>query len=117
VKARRQKRIRTPPRDDVTPDELAKHVEQLHGVPARFVEAVEVKETHEGAIVWEGAVKVFDLAGHALAKQAYAWSYPTTATKRRFIAVLAVPPIDSPRKAVQAAILADVRNATKAREN
>jgi len=38
-------------------------VVHLHGVPARFVEAVEVDERFNGAIVWQGAVKVFDVTG------------------------------------------------------
>jgi hypothetical protein len=45
--------------DDVSIDELREAVEHLHGVPARFVEAVEVDERFNGAIVWQGAVKVF----------------------------------------------------------
>ncbi len=49
--------------DDVSIDELQKAVEHMHGVPARFVEAVEVDERFNGEIVWQGAVKVFALAG------------------------------------------------------
>jgi hypothetical protein len=43
--------IPAPIDDDMPPNELAGHVERLHGVPARFVEAVEVKETHDGRLV------------------------------------------------------------------
>ncbi len=81
----------------------------MHGVPARFVEAVEVKEMHEGQTVWEGAVKVFDLVGHPKAKRAYAWSHPTEGGKRKFIAVLGLPPVDGPTMAVRASILATVK--------
>jgi hypothetical protein len=42
--ATRTKRRKRPPADDLSPAELAKHVEAMHGVPARFIEAVEVKE-------------------------------------------------------------------------
>jgi hypothetical protein len=83
--------------DDVSIEELQKAVEHMHGVPARFVEAVEVDERHEGKPVWQGAVKVFELTGHPSgAKRAYAWSYATTGTKRRFIAILGVSPWTAP---------------------
>ena len=96
--------------DDVSPEELARHVQVMHGVPARFVEAVEVHETHEGRTVWEGAVKVFALTGHPSgATRAYAWSYPTDGGKRRFHAVLGLPPVDGPVMAVRTAVLAEYR--------
>jgi hypothetical protein len=111
--ARRGKKKRAPA-DDVSPAELAKHVEAMHGVPARFVEAVEVKETHEGRTVWEGAVKVYELAGHPSgATRVYAWSYATEGGKRRFIAVLGLPPVESPAMAVRTAVLAQVREAQR----
>ena len=94
--------------DDVSIAELQKAVEHMHGVPARFVESVEVDERHEGKRVWQGAVKVFALTGHPSgAKLAYAWSHVTTGTKRRFMAVLGLPPVDVPVMAVRASILAD----------
>ncbi len=61
----------------------------MHGVPARFVEVVEVDERFNGEIVWQGAVKVFALTGHPSgATRAYAWSYRTEGTRRKFKAVL-----------------------------
>ncbi len=93
--------------DDVSTEELAKHVGHMHKCRARFVEAVEVKETTaEGGVVWEGAVKVFDLSGHPKARRAYGWSYPTEEGRRRFVAVLGLPPVDGPVMAVRAHILA-----------
>jgi hypothetical protein len=100
------------PGDDMAPEELARHVERLHGTPARFVEAVEVKEAHEGRVVWEGAVKVLDLVGHPKAKRAYAWSHPTEGGKRRVMAVLGVSPVDDAATAVRAVILAHVQRAS-----
>jgi hypothetical protein len=50
--------------NDVSIEELQKAVEHMHGVPARFVESVEVDERHEGKPVRSGAVKFFDLVGH-----------------------------------------------------
>lgn len=94
--------------DDVSIDELREAVEHMHGVPATFVEAVEVDERFQGAIVWQGTVKVFALAGHPSgATRAYAWSHRTEGTRRKFKAVLGVPPVDSAVMAVRASILAD----------
>jgi hypothetical protein len=115
VKARREKKPRAP-NDDISPAELAMHVERLHRVPAKYLESVEVKETHEGATVWEGAVKVFALTGHPSgATRAYAWSYPTEGGKRRVMAILGVSPVDDAATAVRAAILAQVREAERAK--
>jgi hypothetical protein len=67
-----------------------------------------VREVFEGKTAWKGVVHVFDLAGHPTATRAYAWSSPTEgSTKRRFFAVLHQPPVDSPRAAVRAAIVAE----------
>lgn len=64
----------------------------------------------EGATVWEGVVHVFDLEGHPKATRAYAWSSPIEgSTKRRFFAVLGIPPIMSPLDAVRAAIVQESR--------
>lgn len=92
------------------------HVERLHRVPAKYLETVEVKETHEGRTVWEGAVKVFALTRHPSgATKAYAWSYPTDSGKRRIIAILGVSPVDDAATAVRTAILAQVREAERAK--
>ena len=42
-------------------------------------------------------------------KRAYAWSYERPDGKRRFFAVLHMPPVASPRDAVRAAIVAEQR--------
>jgi hypothetical protein len=95
--------------DDVPNDALREAIRNMHGCDSTFVEAVDVREEHDRRVVWEGAVKVFDLIGHPKASRAYAWSYPTTGGKRRFVAVLRLPPVDSPAIAVRASILADER--------
>ena len=38
--------------DDVSIDELRQAVEHLHGVPAKFIEAVEVDKRFNGEVVW-----------------------------------------------------------------
>jgi len=52
---------------------------------------------------------VFDLIGHPTATRCYAWSHATTGKKRRFVAVLHQGSVDSPEKAVKAAIVGEYR--------
>jgi hypothetical protein len=60
--------------------------------------------------VWAGMVSVFILTGHSQAKKCYAWSSPIEgSTKRRYYAILHIPPIDSPEKAVRASIVQDYK--------
>jgi len=92
---------------EVSTSELKKAVKSQHGGTAHYVQSVPVKETHGAEPVWDGVVAVFDLTDHPLAKRAYAWSYELEDGKRRFFAVLHVPPIDPPVKAVRAAIVAE----------
>ena len=89
-------------------DELKQAVESQHGCTATLAQSVPVKETFDDKTVWEGVVHVFKLTGHAFATKAYAWSSPIEGSdKRRFFAVLHVPPITSPVGAVRAAIVAE----------
>jgi hypothetical protein len=111
---------------EVSPDELKHTVESQHGGTATLVQSVPVTETMkrrtesdgmtvmQEQTVWEGVVHVFDLAGHATAKRAYAWSSPIEgSTKRRFYAVLHTGSITGPLEAVRAAIVAENRGSTK----
>ena len=51
-----------------------------------------------------------DLTGHPKATRAYAWSSPIEGSdKRRFFAVLHIPPVTSPMEAVRAAIVTEHR--------
>jgi hypothetical protein len=95
---------------EVSPDELRRTVERLHSGTARLVQSVPVRESFYGKLVWGGVVHVFYLDGNPKANRAYAWSSPIKgSTKRRFFAVLHIPPITSPSEAVRAAIVAEQR--------
>jgi len=94
---------------EVRTSALKEAVESQHGGTATFVQSVPIREEHEGSVVWDGTVAVFDLTGHPTAKRAYAWSYELPDGKRRFFAVLHMPPIIGPREAVRAAIVAEQR--------
>jgi hypothetical protein len=95
---------------DTLISELKTAIESQHGGTAMLTQSVPVHETFEGKPVWEGVVHVFGLTGHPKATRAYAWSSPIEgSTKRRFFAVLHIPPIMSPLDAVRAAIVAERR--------
>jgi hypothetical protein len=101
---------------EVEADQLRDAVQNMHGGTATLAQSVPVKETFDGQPVWEGVVHVFDLAEHPAATRAYAWSSPIEgSTKRRFFAVLHTDRINSPVKAVRAAIVAENRRAQNER--
>ncbi len=95
---------------EIESDQLQAAVEAMRHCNATLAQSVPVRERHGEATVWEGVVHVFDLTGHPKATRAYAWSSPIEGNdKRRFIAVLHLPPVTSPVEAVRAAILAENR--------
>jgi hypothetical protein len=65
-------------------------------------------QVFEGQTAWEGTVEVFDLVGHPKAKRAYAWSY-RDGNETKCVAVLEIPPVDSPQNAVKVAIAAKAK--------
>jgi hypothetical protein len=95
---------------EVDPNQLKQAIECQHGGTATFAQSVPVRENQHGLPAWEGVVHVFDLAGHAKATRAYAWTSAIEgSTKRRFFAVLHIGGIKSPLDAVRAAIVAEYR--------
>lgn len=88
---------------------MAEKIAELHGSPAKWTSEARVRETFEGAVVWEGEVQVFDLEGHPEANRCYAWTAETDEGGERVYAVLHIPPVDSPEAAVRAAIASDHR--------
>ena len=88
--------------------DLKTAIEKMHDCSASFVEDIVVSEMFGPDTVWEGVVHVFELKGHPKATNCYAWSSPIEGSKkRRFYAVLHIPPVDSPGKAVRASIVHD----------
>ena len=96
---------------EVSTDELRRHVERVHECRAELHELVAVREDFQGQVAWDGIVHVFVLYGHLdAADSCYAWSSPVADSEtRRFYAVLHTPEIDTPAKAVRAAIASDHR--------
>jgi len=98
---------------EVQVSELKRAVESQHGCTATLAQSVPVKETFGGKTVWEGIVHVFRIQGHPKTTTAYAWSSPIEGSdKRRFFAVLHVPPVTSPAEAVRAAIIVESRSSS-----
>ena len=95
---------------ELTANELKQAVEHMHHCRAQFIEAVPVSESFQGLPVWQGIVHVFELTEHPTATRCYAWSSPVgESDKRRFFAVLHLPPITSAQDAVRAAIVQEYR--------
>ena len=92
--------------------ELKTAIQNLHGCESEYVESVPVTETFKGETLWTGDVEVFTIRGHPKAKRAYAWSHATGKNDKakRYVAVLELPPVDSPETAVKVAIASEIRN-------
>jgi hypothetical protein len=84
-------------------DLLREAVEAIAKCSALHETSSPVVEMFGKKIVWEGVVESFVLTYHPKARRAYAWSFPD-GKETRYIAVLELPPIESPQTAVRAAI-------------
>ena len=86
-------------------------ITHLHKCGATWRESVSVAEYFNGKTIWKGHVEVFDLTGHPKAMRAYGWSHPEGADNKgeRFVAVLEIPPVDSPQTAVKISIVSDIK--------
>jgi hypothetical protein len=87
---------------------LEKAFFDLHKCDAKYVKTVPVVERFQGKTVWEGDVEVFALYGHPEAAAGYAWAYDK-AKGSEIVCVLELPPVISPRTAVQASIVGKLR--------
>jgi hypothetical protein len=81
---------------------------KLHECDTKHIETVPVIERYQGKTVWEGEVEVFDLIGHPKATRGYAWAYDK-AKGSETVCVLELPPVISPKTAVQAAIVGKLK--------
>ena len=101
--------------DEAGNEALQEAIKHMHGCGSTWGEAVPVHETFNGEVVWDGEFQVYDLGGHPTAKRAYAWSYATEGTKRRYIAVLQLGPVIDAVTAVRASIAAAAAAAAAAK--
>ena len=77
-------------------------IRATHDAEADLIARKRISETYEGETVWQGEVLVFLLTDHPTALKCYAWEVDGQVT-----AVLHTGPVDSPVKAVRAAIVSD----------
>ena len=92
---------------------LEKAIRDLHGCESVHVSTTRISEFFRGKLVWGGEVETFTIANHPQASTCYAWAYPGDDGKQHYTAVLRMPPVDSPRSAIKAALVAQVKNETK----
>lgn len=83
---------------------LAEAISRMHGCSVAHSGTARVIERVGAETAFDGDVEVFDLTGHPKATQAFGWAWEDGAGEVQYIGVLNVPPINSPREAVQAAI-------------
>jgi len=89
---------------------LINAIKDLHGCKATYREGIEVKEEFKGQTVWEGTVHIYNV-DHPDTDTCYAWSSPIEGSEQRqYYAVLKIPPVDSPEKAVRASIVSDYKD-------
>jgi hypothetical protein len=82
---------------------------RLHGCEAIYLETIPVVETFQGKTVWEGDVEVFGLKGHPKASKGYGWTFTKDNGIPKTVAVLELPPVISPKTAVQAALISETK--------
>jgi len=84
-------------------------IKRLHGRTSTHIQTIPLTEQFQGKILWQGEVEMFALHGHPQARHCYAWTYRDGDNTEHYTAVLELPPVDSPRNAVRAAIAAQVK--------
>jgi hypothetical protein len=82
----------------VDTQKLQHAVEMQYKVKATLIDSTPLDEIWKG-VSWKGVVHTFALQGHPAAERAYAWSQGS-----RIYALLHIPPVDTPVKAVRTAI-------------
>jgi hypothetical protein len=84
-------------------------IARTHGVVARHIETVPIREMWQGEVAWAGEVEIFEVAHPSGATRCFAWGYPAVdgaARSQNAVCVLGIGPVDSPLNAVRAAIRA-----------
>jgi hypothetical protein len=92
-------------------------IQRLHKCEASHTRTEYVKQTLDGAVMWEGKVEVFALLGHDNALRCYAWGNLDTNRQWEVTTVLAIPPVVSSSTAVLAAVAAKIQEMQRPDEN
>jgi len=85
-------------------EKLTEAISAVHECRCSHFGTEHVKEEHEGEIVWDGDVEIFQLMDHPEANVAYGWGWDTGEGEIAYIGILNLPPIGQARDAVRAAI-------------
>jgi hypothetical protein len=94
---------------EVSIEQLQSAVERTHNCVATYRKPVQINEEFHRKTIWTGTVYEFDV-NHPVAKTCYAWTATTDdAGKQRYFAVLGIPPVNSARDAVSAALATEGR--------
>jgi hypothetical protein len=81
-----------------------------HRCNPTYRETVFVEErTTDNEIVWQGDVESFDLTGHEDARTCYSWQHTDGSGEVKIFTVLGSNFVNSPNKAVQAAIITNAQ--------
>jgi len=83
---------------------LAEAIARMHDCAVSHKGTARVVEKVGDEIAFDGNVEVFDIEGDPEASQAFGWGWRDNSGEIQYIGILNVPPIESPREAVQAAI-------------
>ena len=75
----------------------------MHSCKAKHEISIPIVEIFGSDSIGEGVVESFALSGHPKAKRCYAWRFLEN-DEPHYIAVLEIPPVDSPQSAVKVAI-------------
>ena len=84
-------------------------VEKREGCRAKHIESLRVQEKWIDEVAWDGVVETFDLLNHPTTKRVYAWERWESGEEPRYTIVPSVPPVNSARDAVKAAIMAIIK--------
>ncbi len=76
-------------------------IKKGYGLEATHIKTISVNFKHDGESIWDGEVEVFEIKGHAEAKQAYGWGFKKDDGAIEFVTVLEKPPVDGPETAVK----------------
>ena len=87
---------------------LQEAIQHSHGCDSTFLQSETIQESTNGLNIWEGEVHTFQIKHPSGAEKCYAWA-ESDAPGAEITTVLGTGPITSAKKAVQAALVADIR--------
>ena len=89
-------------------EELQNAIRVVHGCESIFVSTSRIRGMLDGRLAWQGEVETFDLIGHPMSQRCHAWGCEEDG-RLNTTAMLEIPPVDSPRSAVDVAIAAKAK--------